>query len=239
MSIASEITRLQGVKADILQAIADKGVTVPADSTLADCPDLIASISTSGGGGGGGGGQVIPGLPSNYTPINAIRINQTSSSQLLKFENLNFSTDGVSFYFEVKKNTSISAFCGLFSISGQDIYFTGYTGQIYVFANGGRYSNKYITDSFQEFIVKNSSNKWYVNGSYSEMSGTFNVNNFAVTGSNNSNISYKRIKIFKHENNTDVVYLDLFPVKDENEIVGFYDLVQSRFLTSPSCSEET
>lgn len=45
MSIASEITRLQGVKSDILQAIANKGVTVPAGSALDDCPALIASIS--------------------------------------------------------------------------------------------------------------------------------------------------------------------------------------------------
>lgn len=45
MSIASEITRLQGVKSDILQAISDKGVTVPAGSALDDCPGLIASIS--------------------------------------------------------------------------------------------------------------------------------------------------------------------------------------------------
>lgn len=51
MSIASEITRLQGVKSDILQAISDKGVTVPAGSALDDCPDLIASISSGGGGG--------------------------------------------------------------------------------------------------------------------------------------------------------------------------------------------
>lgn len=51
MSIASEITRLQGVKANILQAIADRGVEVPSGSMLADCPDLIAAI-TSGGGGG-------------------------------------------------------------------------------------------------------------------------------------------------------------------------------------------
>lgn len=46
MSIASEITRLQGVKADILTAIGDKGVTVPAGSALDDCPGLIASIPT-------------------------------------------------------------------------------------------------------------------------------------------------------------------------------------------------
>lgn len=44
MSIASEITRLQGVKSDILTAISDKGVTVPAGSALDDCPSLIASI---------------------------------------------------------------------------------------------------------------------------------------------------------------------------------------------------
>ena len=48
MSIASEITRLQGVKSDILQAISDKGVTVPAGSALDDCPGLISSISGGG-----------------------------------------------------------------------------------------------------------------------------------------------------------------------------------------------
>lgn len=51
MSIASEITRLQGVKSNILQAIADKGVEVPSGSMLADCPDLIASISGGGDAG--------------------------------------------------------------------------------------------------------------------------------------------------------------------------------------------
>ena len=51
MSIASEITRLQGVKSYILQAISDKGVVVPVGSALDDCPGLIASISGGGGGG--------------------------------------------------------------------------------------------------------------------------------------------------------------------------------------------
>ena len=57
MTIASEITRLQGVKSNILSAIADKGVTVPVGSALADCPELIASIS---GGGGGDGVEIAP-----------------------------------------------------------------------------------------------------------------------------------------------------------------------------------
>lgn len=50
MSIASEITRLQGVKSDILTAIGNKGVTVPADAMLDDCPTLIGQIETGGGG---------------------------------------------------------------------------------------------------------------------------------------------------------------------------------------------
>lgn len=50
MSIASEITRLQGVKSDILTAIGNKGVVVPADSALDDCPGLIASIPTGPSG---------------------------------------------------------------------------------------------------------------------------------------------------------------------------------------------
>ena len=50
MSIASQITRLQGVKSDILRAIADKGVEVPSGSMLDECPGLIANISGGGGG---------------------------------------------------------------------------------------------------------------------------------------------------------------------------------------------
>ena len=67
MSIASEITRLQGVKADILRAISDKGVEVPVGSALGDCPALIASIS----GGGGGGG--VPYLK-NIMPMAGVKV---------------------------------------------------------------------------------------------------------------------------------------------------------------------
>lgn len=67
MSIASEITRLQGVKTNILQAISDKGVEVPVGSALGDCPALIASIS----GGGGGGG--VPYLK-NIMPTTGVKV---------------------------------------------------------------------------------------------------------------------------------------------------------------------
>ena len=50
MSIASEIERLQGCRADILQAIADKGVTVPEGSKFEDCSSLIEQIQQGGGG---------------------------------------------------------------------------------------------------------------------------------------------------------------------------------------------
>lgn len=45
MSIQSEITRLQGVKADILSSIEAKNVIVPTGAMLADCPGLIAEIT--------------------------------------------------------------------------------------------------------------------------------------------------------------------------------------------------
>lgn len=49
MSIASEITRLYGVRSDIFTAITNKGVTVPSGSQLDDVPDMIDSISAGGG----------------------------------------------------------------------------------------------------------------------------------------------------------------------------------------------
>jgi uncharacterized protein (TIGR02145 family) len=66
MSIASEIIRLQGVKSNILQAIADKGVEVPSGSMLADCPDLIASIS--------GGGDVGTPYLKNIMPTTGVKV---------------------------------------------------------------------------------------------------------------------------------------------------------------------
>lgn len=44
MSIQSEITRISGNVSDSLDAVAAKGVTVPAGSNSDDLPSLIASI---------------------------------------------------------------------------------------------------------------------------------------------------------------------------------------------------
>ena len=48
MSIQSEITRLQGVKSSILNALEDMHVVVPSNTMLDECPSLIRSIKTSG-----------------------------------------------------------------------------------------------------------------------------------------------------------------------------------------------
>lgn len=54
MSIQSEITRISGNVADALDAIENKGVTIPAGSNSDDLADLIGQIT-----GGGSGGIVI------------------------------------------------------------------------------------------------------------------------------------------------------------------------------------
>lgn len=59
MSVASEITRLNGAKADIIQAIIDKGVYVPSSAKLDEMATYISSIT----GGGGGAMTMKPIVP--------------------------------------------------------------------------------------------------------------------------------------------------------------------------------
>lgn len=51
MSIASEIERISGAKADLRTSIQAKGVTVPASAKIDDYPDYVDAIQTGGGGG--------------------------------------------------------------------------------------------------------------------------------------------------------------------------------------------
>ncbi len=51
MSISTEITRIEGLVADSLAAVADKGVTVADGTKLANLPTLIASIEAGGTSG--------------------------------------------------------------------------------------------------------------------------------------------------------------------------------------------
>ena len=49
MSIADELTRIQGAKADLRTAIQAKGVTVPASAMIDDYPDYVDAIQQGGG----------------------------------------------------------------------------------------------------------------------------------------------------------------------------------------------
>jgi uncharacterized protein (TIGR02145 family) len=90
MSIASEITRLYGVRGDILHAISDKGVTVPSGAMLADCPDLIAAIT---GGGGFEADNIV-----NIVPIDKIVV--VDANGYIGFDLTNyFQTRGATFYY--------------------------------------------------------------------------------------------------------------------------------------------
>jgi uncharacterized protein (TIGR02145 family) len=90
MSIASEITRLQGVKSNILDAIAAKGVSVPSVAKLADCPELISSIS--------GGGEFTADNVVNIVPINKMVV--VDANGYIGFDLTNyFQTSGATLYY--------------------------------------------------------------------------------------------------------------------------------------------
>ena len=57
MSIASELTALNGYILGAYDEINEKGGTVPANKNMANLASAIATIS----GGGGGGGDVVSG----------------------------------------------------------------------------------------------------------------------------------------------------------------------------------
>lgn len=52
MSVATEITRIQGAKADLKTSIEAKGVTVPSATLISGYAALVDQIETGGGGGG-------------------------------------------------------------------------------------------------------------------------------------------------------------------------------------------
>lgn len=59
MSISDKLVYLDGTKAAIKNAIEDKGVVVPEETTFREYADKISEISGGGGGGGGGGNNAF------------------------------------------------------------------------------------------------------------------------------------------------------------------------------------
>jgi hypothetical protein len=101
MSIASEISRLSGVREDIFTSITSKGVTVPATATFSSCPALIDSIT---GGGGGSPTDMVntaftaSGFLSGYRPFTATQI------EVPEYDTVsgNYATGGDSNYYVVQ-----------------------------------------------------------------------------------------------------------------------------------------
>lgn len=122
MSIASEISRLYGVRGDIFQAIEAKGVTVPGGSKLDDCPDLIAAIT----GGGGGGGDIYNVI--DYADWAAGSKNFEVTDGILTYavngHGLTFKQVNISSYDEIVFKTKIKYNCSLQDSSGFAVFGT-------------------------------------------------------------------------------------------------------------------
>lgn len=90
MSIESEITRLQGAKADLKDAIEAKGVTVPSSAKLDDYADYVEDIPT-------GGGASLETKSASYTPSElAISQTLTPSTGYDGFDKVNVSVGAIS-----------------------------------------------------------------------------------------------------------------------------------------------
>lgn len=110
MSIASEITRLQGVKADILQAISDKGVTVPVGSALDDCPDLIAAIS---------GGGIVQNFVNKSIFGNTYRCVEIDDGVFFPIENLIFKDENIDLITDASQIVYKSPQCFYYNCNNQ------------------------------------------------------------------------------------------------------------------------
>lgn len=233
MSIASEITRLQGVKSDILQAISDKGVTVPAGSALDDCPDLIASIPSGGG----------PELPDNYQRLISITNGTGTSSEI------NLSV--YSFSLNVKTSDNIKASFTLgSSINGSnpelDVinnYPSRSLGFLLDFnywylTNSPLYSNvqgaREYMSKCSSYVVEQEGGKIRVNGTEYTISTNEGDNDqtitrlFSIPGNTPQNIFIHGIEVIDKDGN---YKYSLVPVLNKTtNTKGLFDTVSSTFL---------
>lgn len=141
MSIASEITRLQGVKSDILQAIADKGVTVPADSMLDDCPGLIGDIQ---------GGSFLQIEELNWCGMITLPSSFSEYSFVLKQDNVPNTVFYIGGGISIGRNlgSSIGIIFGAFNQNDFTVYDCTYAGS---WGGGGGWNS----DQFYEYSINN------------------------------------------------------------------------------------
>lgn len=183
----------------------------------------------------GGTPAPYPGLPSNYTKINSVKYEKSGSSPDILIDSLNFDRVDVDFEFVVKKIDQQNVFKYLMSVSGRDFRIANGTGQIFV---SNLSSNQYISSSdFSTIKFKLTDGYWTVNGQSTSATGS----SFTVTQASFVNygtgFNFKTVKAYKKENNAITTYYDLIPVKNENNVVGFFDVVQQRFFTNSAMTE--
>lgn len=185
--------------------------------------------------GAGGTPAPYPGLPSNYTKINSVKYIKSSSAPDVLIDNLNFDRVDVDFEFVVKKIDQQNVFRYLMYVAGREFRISNATGQIYV---SNLSSNQYISSSdFSTIKFKLTGGYWTVNGQNTSATGGSSTVTEAHFVNSSTGFNFKTVKAYKKENNAITTYYDLIPVKNENNVVGFYDVIQQRFFTNNAMSE--
>lgn len=242
MSIASEITRLQGVKSDILTAIENKGVTVPAGSALADCPDLIASIPTG-----------TPAIPNTYQQLMYCYINGNSSPWLQYFVNYT-NTDRLELQMQLclsSNFTSGSKNFVMYWIDTADFYYQVLKDTNKSYFHLGWYSNNVNTP--QVTLEDN----LFINLSMICSGGYVNVNINGTTVTTAQNTDARSVSLFPYNGNeayfknTKFFALKIFDgnsnklkryyvpaVRISDGVVGIYDLLNNIFVRPKSWNSQ-
>lgn len=233
MSIASEITRLQGVKSDILQAIADKGVTVPAGSALDDCPALIADIPSGGG----------PDLPDNYQRLISIT-NGTGADSAINLSSYSFSlnvktSDNIKFSFTLGSaiNGSNPEIDLIDNYPSRSLGFLLDFNFWYI-SNSPLYSNVQNALVYMQkcssYIVEQEGGKIRVNGTEYTISTNEGDNDqtitklFSISGNNPQNIFIHGIEVIDEDEN---YKYNLVPALNKTtNTKGLFDTVSSTFI---------
>lgn len=239
MSIASEITRLQGVKSDILQAIRNKGVTVPAGSALANCPGLIASISGD--------------FPEGFKKFSFIRnkqeINTTQISTYIKIDKDIDNANKIIGYEAVVglyANEYASVFRS-FNNTGCDLIVRNQYGSILTEFNNGATTTalSLFNDNVASILAAGLYNGTYKNF-YSNTDTSIpsiytqsQTGGFLIGGSRYNKPTPEKAfnlsRFFVYDKLNEKFLIDCFPArKEENSQIGLFDIVDKIFYVADS-----
>lgn len=147
---------MQGVKADILQAISDKGVTVPAGSALDDCPGLIGQIS--------GGYPYIP-----QTLVNKLIFGQQykcveiASGVFFPIQNLNYVDENIKITNNFNNDVNVPA-CAYYDYAqtSSDGYYYNDLAKSYIYSMKDNNMRDFDNNYFNLLMdyLKNLINSW-------------------------------------------------------------------------------